>query len=162
MIKIGKIVNTHGIKGEVKIINLSDFNRFVKDKEIYVLYKNEKMVFKIENVRKSKTTLIVKFYDFNNINEVLMYKGLDLYSDESLKNELEEDEYHYDDLIDKKIYDTNGNLLGVTTSVLEVPQGHLLEVLTNENKKALVPFRSVFIKEILEDKIILDPIEGLL
>lgn len=162
MIKIGKIVNTFGIKGEVKILNLSDFNRFSKNKEIYLVFNNEKITFKIKDVRQNKNALIVKFYGYENINDIIKYKGFDLFSDEDLLQELEEDEYHYNDLISKAVFDEKGNLLGKTTSVVVVPQGHLLEILTNDNKKVLVPFRNEFVKEVLEDKIILDPIEGLI
>lgn len=55
MYKIGKITNTHGIKGEVKIFNMSDFNRFSVGKEIFILLKQEKVCFVIERVRTQKT-----------------------------------------------------------------------------------------------------------
>ena len=160
MYQIGKITNTHGIKGEVKIYNLSDFNRFFIGNEIYVMIKDVKKTFTIEQVRPQGTVLIVKFKDFNDINEILPYKGEFLYSDE--KPDLDEDDYHYDDLLEKEVFNESGERLGKVTSLIPVPQGHLLEIEKLNGKKALIPFVDEFVIEIEEDKIIIRPIEGLL
>ncbi len=162
MYKIGKITNTHGIKGEVKIFNMSDFNRFSVGKEIYVLQKGEKIYFTIERIRTQKNILIIKFKGYDDINLIEAYKGLELYSDDLVTDELEEDDYHYSDLIDLDVFDLNHQKLGTVKSIIPVPQGHLLEILTIEGKKALVPFNQAFIEDVLKDAIIIKPIEGLL
>ncbi|MDD3068019.1 MAG: ribosome maturation factor RimM [Acholeplasmataceae bacterium] len=162
MYKIGKITNTHGIKGEVKIFNMSDFNRFSVGKEIYVLQKGEKIYFTIERIRTQKNILIIKFKGYDDINLIEAYKGLELYSDDLVTDELEEDDYHYSDLIDLDVFDLNHQKLGTVKSIIPVPQGHLLEILTIEGKKALVPFNQAFIEDVLKDSIIIKPIEGLL
>jgi len=162
MYKIGKITNTHGIKGEVKIFNMSDFNRFSVGKEIYVLQKGEKIYFTIERIRTQKNILIIKFKGYDDINLIEAYKGLELYSDNPVTDELEEDDYHYSDLIDLDVFDLNHQKLGTVKSIIPVPQGHLLEILTIEGKKALVPFNQAFIEHVLKDSIIIKPIEGLL
>lgn len=159
---IGHITNTHGIRGEVKIYNLSDFNRFFVGADIYVELKGIKYTFVIERVRKQNNLLIVKFKGFDNINDILMFKGLDIYSDKDIDDELEEDDYHYDMLIDKPCYNKEGILLGTVTSIIEVPQGHLIEMITVAQKKVLIPFIHAFVDEILDDRIILTPIEGLI
>ncbi|MFA6692793.1 MAG: ribosome maturation factor RimM, partial [Acholeplasmataceae bacterium] len=120
MYKIGKITNTHGIKGEVKIFNMSDFNRFSVGKEIFILLKQEKVCFVIERVRTQKNILIVKFKGIDNINQIELYKGFDLYSDESVSNELEEDDYHYSELVDLAVYDQEDHLLGKVFSIIPV------------------------------------------
>lgn len=162
MYKIGKITNTHGIKGEVKIFNMSDFNRFSVGKEIYVLQKGEKIYFTIERIRTQKNILIIKFKGYDDINLIEAYKRLELYSDDLVTDELEEDDYHYSDLIDLDVFDLNHQKLGTVKSIIPVPQGHLLEILTIEGKKALVPFNQAFIEDVLKDSIIIKPIEGLL
>jgi len=162
MYHIGKITNTHGIKGEVKIFNLSDFNRFLPANKVYVLIKGEKKYFTIDRVRKQNNLLIVKFLGFDNINDILIYKGLDLYSDQDVEDELEDDDYHYQDLIDKKVYTNKDEYVGIVLSLIPVPQGHLLEIIKENNKKVLVPFINVFVKDVLDDKIIIEPIEGLI
>ena len=156
---VGKIVNTHGIKGEVKIINLSDFNRFSIGK--VVLYEENKKYKEliIESVREHKGCLLVTFKGINNINNILFLKGKDIYS-ETKENVVEDDSYYYDELIGKQVYTEKGLLVGKVISLLEVPQGHILEIQT-DSKKALVPFRKEFVSEV-SDKIVIIPIEGLL
>ena len=161
MYQIGKITNTHGIKGEVKIYNLSDFNRFFVGNEIYVMLdKDIKKTFVIERVRSQANLFIVKFKGFDSINDILPYKGLYVYSD--TKPELDEDDFHYDDLLDKAVYTEDGLHIGKVLSLVSVPQGHILEIEKVNGKKALVPFVSEFVIDIEDEKIIIRPIEGLL
>ena len=82
MYLIGNIANTHGIKGEVKIYNLSDFSRFLVSAKIYVMIKGEKKYFTIEKVRSQGNLFVVKFKGIDNINDVLAYKGMDVFSDD--------------------------------------------------------------------------------
>ena len=72
---IGKIVNTHGIKGEVRI--LSDFrfkNKvFVPGMKIYV--GKDKVLEEINSYRHHKIFEMIVMNGYNNINDVLKYKG---------------------------------------------------------------------------------------
>ena len=75
-------------------------------------------------------------------------------------SELDEDDYYVDDLVDMEVYNTFGDYIGIVTDVLEMPRGYLLEVRGND-KKVLIPFVEAFVKDITEDKIIIEEIEGL-
>ena len=162
MYQIGKITNTHGIKGEVKIYNLSDFNRFFVHAEVYVLIQGKKKFFTIERVRSQANLLIVKFKGFDDINLILPYKGLEVYSDNPVTQELEEDDYHYQSLLNKDVYTNSDVYVGKVLHMIPVPQGHLLEIEKEDGKKVMIPFIKVFVSEVLEDRIIITPIEGLL
>ena len=78
-INIGKIVNTHGIKGELRI--LSDFRH--KDKVFKVGMKfyvgKEKEEFTVNSYRFHKIFDMVTFVGFNNINDVLYLKGKNVF-----------------------------------------------------------------------------------
>ncbi|HHT55495.1 MAG TPA: 16S rRNA processing protein RimM [Acholeplasma sp.] len=161
MYEIGLITTTHGIKGEVKVRNLSDFERFNKGDLVYIIYNKEKINLEIENVRSQAKNLIVKFKEFNNINEVINYKGLIIYSNE--RAELLENEFYYEDLYDLKVYDNLNNYLGTVNEVMELPHGEVLVVINKEsNIRHLIPFVDVFIVCVDDEKIIIRPIEGLL
>jgi 16S rRNA processing protein RimM len=162
MYQIGKITNTHGIKGEVKIYNLSDFNRFLVNEDIFVINKGIRKYFTIERVRPQGSLLIVKLKGYDDINLVLPFKGLDVYTEKSPDDELEEDDYHYQDLLEKDVYTEQGEHIGKVISLIPVPQGHLLEILKQDGTKALVPFVKAFVLEVKPDKIVIQPIEGLL
>jgi 16S rRNA processing protein RimM len=162
MYQIGKITNTHGIKGEVKIYNLSDFNRFLVNEDIFVINKGIRKYFTIERVRPQGSLLIVKLKGYDDINLILPYKGLDVYTEKSPDDELEEDDYHYQALLEKEVYTEQGEHIGKVISLISVPQGHLLEILKQDGKKALVPFVKAFVLEVKPDKTVIQPIEGLL
>ncbi len=162
MYQIGKITSTHGLKGEVKIYNLSDFDRFFDGEVVYVMLKDQKVTFTIERVRAQKNMLIVKFKNYDDINDILPYKGLYVFSDEEIDDQLEDDDYHYDDVIGKDVYTDDMIFVGKVSSLVEVPQGHLLEIEKKDGKKVLVPFVKEFIGDIDDEKVIIKPIEGLL
>ncbi len=155
---IGKIINTHGIKGEVVVKSLTDFKRFANGKKVYLNISNKKIILTIKNVRNTKKGLIVLFEEHQNINEVLKYKNLTIFTDE--KPELKLDEFHYEDLINKEVYNSDNKFIGKVIEVIPVPQGELLRIEIADYTK-LIPFNKHFIKEVNE-KIIINEIEGLL
>lgn len=159
MYEIGIITTTHGIKGELKVKELSDFNRFVKGEKMFVVENNEQINLTVEAVRVHKNSLIVKFSEFNDINDVLRFKDLVIYS--NTQGKLLEGEYYFQDLIDLEVYTDENKYVGIVTEVLEVPNGYILEIY-DEDKKILVPFKEEFILEITNQKVIIKPIEGLI
>lgn len=161
MYEIGLITTTHGIKGEVKVRNLSDFDRFKEGDLVYIIYNKEQVNLEIEKVRNQTKNLIVKFKEFNNINEVINYKGLTIYSNE--RAELLENEFYYEDLYDLKVYDNEDAYLGLVSDVMELPHGEVIVVVNEKTKsRHLIPFEEEFIVSVDDEKIIIKPIEGLL
>ena len=79
MLKIGKFVNTHGIKGEIRI--KSDFSRkdLIFKKGNYIYINNKKFLIKSYRVHKNYDMLT--FDGINNINEILPFKGNLVYID---------------------------------------------------------------------------------
>ena len=91
-IYVGKIVKTHGIKGELCIISDFPYKRkvFVPEKSIIL---NDKE-YKIKTYRPHKNYDMVTFYDYNDINEVLNFLGSDVYikyADLDLEDDAEEE-----------------------------------------------------------------------
>ena len=154
---IGKVVQTHGIKGEVKIKPLTDFDRFVKGKTVYI---NNKP-YDIQSVRKHKDMLIVSFRDYPTLTEVEHLKQQEIYTDEQ-PTSLDDDTYHLPQLIGLDVYDQYNYLIGKVVELMEVPQGFLLRIQrTNSDKTVLIPFKDVFIKEVTATSIVVETIEGL-
>jgi len=154
MFLIGYITTTHGIKGEVKVKNLSDYDRFKMNQLVFI---NDKSL-KIEHVKTQHDRLIVKFFDVNSMNDALLLKDQEIYVKD--QPQLDED-IHYQDLLEKRVYTKDQTYVGQVKFIREVPQGHLLEIEVNGTLK-LIPFVDAFIKDITEDKIIIELIEGLI
>jgi len=98
---IGKVIGTHGIKGELKI--LSDVE--VKDKAFKVgntlCFENDNHEYKIASVRIHKGAYLILLDGFNNINDVLFLNKKKVYVDRN--NVLSKDEYVISDLIGFKV-----------------------------------------------------------
>lgn len=166
LISIGKILNFHGIKGEVKL-------GYTKGKEeqlkwlstVYVQKDNINIKLTISSIRFHKGFAIVKFNEINSINEVMELKGSVLYIGKDIvSNELQEDEYLTSDLKGLDVFDTDGIKLGVVTGVSENGATDLLSVRIRDNSTHLVPFVKELVPfvDIENKKIIVKNIDGLI
>lgn len=144
-ILIGKIINTFGIKGELKINSNFEYSDriFTKDFPIYIGINKVKELVYTHRVHKNNDLVLFKGY--SNINEVLKYKGENIYILRSDLN-LAEDEYLLNDLIGFSVYDDN-KLLGSIISYEETPTNILLKV--KGDKTFYLPFIDNYIKEVV-------------
>lgn len=145
LIKIGHVSNTHGLKGEIRI--LSDFkfkeNAFKVGNKLYIM--NDELI--IKNYRKHKEFDMIVFKELDNIDDVLIYKGEDVYID---RDTLDYNGYLDCDLIGLNVYD-NDKLMGQVTGIMS-SVAHDILVIEN-GKKHMVPNIPQFIKNVdLENK----------
>lgn len=117
---VGKIVNTHGIRGELKIVPQTDFpERFEKGSELVIeTPAGQRIPVQVEASRIHKTMVLVKFKQFNDINECEKYKGSMLKVEEKYLAELDEDEYYYHEIIGCAVVTEEGQELGTITEIL--------------------------------------------
>ena len=103
---IGRIVNTHALKGEVRIVSDFEFkDRIFKENTLLYIGENKDKEI-IETYRKHKQFDMVKFKGIDYINDVLKYKGSKVYIDESILN-LKDDEILISELINMDVYNDN-------------------------------------------------------
>ncbi len=161
-LEVGKIVGTFGIKGELKLYSESDFieERLKKGNVLYLKQNDKYLPVRIDQARLHKNVYMISINGLTDINEVLQYVGFSLYVDTELAPSLDEGEYYCDDLIGLKVYNQHEENIGIVIDVLEIPTYKLLEIKASD-KKFLVPFIDEFIVDVLEDKIIINEIEGL-
>ncbi|MDD3999805.1 MAG: ribosome maturation factor RimM [Bacilli bacterium] len=163
---VGKIVGTHGIKGEVKVLSDSDFkaDRFQVGQVLYLKNKEEMLPITLDSHRVHKGLDLITFNNLKNINEVLGYLQKEIYVQRESLPELKSDEYYYDELIGAEAYLESGKKIGLIIDIEEVPQGAILVLKKNDGKEALIPFIEAFVPivDLENKKIIIKPIEGLL
>ena len=140
-INIGKIVNTHALKGEVRII--SDFEYKNKAFKVgNVLYVGEsKDELLIESYRVHKQFDMIKFIGIDYINDVLKYKGCNVYIDEDKLN-LEENELLTSDILEMNIYSSD-KLIGKVSEYRNDNGNKMIKV-----NNRFIPFNNDFISKI--------------
>ncbi|MBQ6216624.1 MAG: ribosome maturation factor RimM [Erysipelotrichaceae bacterium] len=161
---IGKILNTFGIKGELKADAYTDFveERFKKDSTVYI--GEEHVPFVMRSYRMHKGFYLLSFKDVDDINLVEKYKGMLLYKAKSDIHKLKEGEYYFSDLKDLDVY-VDDKKIGKVLQVEEGIAANNLRILKDEDRKEyLVPFLPVFISHVDLDEKRIDVIqmEGLL
>lgn len=143
---IGKILNTHGIKGDLKVVSFSDFDddRYKKGSLVYV--GEEKKEYKIAQYRNHQSILLVRFVDNEDINLVEKLKNQNIYKAKDDIKPLKKGEYYFSDLKDLDVFMDN-ELIGKVIRVEEGMTHNNLRVLTNkDNKEHLIPYvKDVFI-----------------
>lgn len=169
LISIAKILNFHGINGEVKVGYTKGKEEQLKAfKVMYISNKNVLMTLTVQSLRFHKGNALIKFKEFNSINDMEAYKGAFLRVPKSdVVSNLEEDEYLIEDLIGMSVYDQNDELIGVVKDVIDNLASHILEVkpcTELKTKNFLIPFVKDLVPEvdIKNKKILINNIEGLL
>ncbi|MGF7185149.1 16S rRNA processing protein RimM [Desulfitispora alkaliphila] len=167
MISVGKVTKPHGVKGELKVIPLTDdTNRFKELKEVFMTQDkvNGKKV-TIESYKHLKQFVILKFKEFDNINQVEEFRNHFICIPESELPQLPEDTFYRFHLIGLKVIDVKGNYLGVVNEIIETGANDVLWLKdTPQGKNILIPaIKSVVVKVDMEEKVIVvDPPLGLI
>lgn len=163
-ILIGKIINTHGIKGELKVETYTDFidERFKKNSYIYLGENHLK--YEVKSFRNHKNNILLLLKDNEDINLVEKYKGFNIYKDENDIKPLDNGEYYFRDIKGLDVYQNN-NKVGKVIDMQEGLRSNYMRILKDEdNKEYLVPFMKEFIINVDLDNKRIDIIdlEGLL
>ena len=166
-LKVGKIVNTHSLKGEVKVISSTDFEeeRFKKGSKLLITRGNQvvKEVV-VESYRTHKNNLLVKFEGIDSIEEAEKFKNLQLKVDSENLSELEENEFYFHEIIGCEVFDENNISLGEIIEIL-TPGANDVWVIKNKNgKEILIPYIEDVVKNVdIPNKIInIEVMEGLI
>jgi 16S rRNA processing protein RimM len=165
--KVGKIVNTQGIKGEVRVISTTDFpdERFAKGSVLYLELPEtkEEKILTVESHRSHKQFELLKFVDHPTINEVEKYKGGTLKVSAEQLSELEEDEFYYYEVIGCTVETVDGEEIGEIKEILSPGANDVWVIKRNGNKDLLIPYIEDVVKNvnIKEKRITIELLEGL-
>lgn len=139
-LKVGVITSVHGIRGEVKVFPTTDDpRRFKKCKEVWIDPDQGKSVLEIEHVKFFKQFAIIKFKGFENPDEIIPYKGKELYVTRENAVPLGENEYYIADLIGIQVFDEEDTLLGSLEDVIETGANDVYSIRTGEGREILLP-----------------------
>ncbi|MBO5597462.1 MAG: 16S rRNA processing protein RimM [Oribacterium sp.] len=149
-LRVGTIVTTHGLKGEVKVYPTTDEpERFYDLKKVWLdrSGKMENMIrLEVENVRFSKNLALVKFKEYDSIDDVMAIRKGELYVDRADAIPLEEGEYFVGDIIGCRVLDENDAELGTVKEFIETG-AHDVMLVKTEGKDLMIPYCDPFIIE---------------
>lgn len=163
-LSIGQIVNTHGIKGEIKVFPLTDdASRFDKLKEIYIESKDEMTKYQIESIKHLKNTVILKLKGIDTMNDSEKLRNLYIKVGRWDAVRLPKDSFFICDIIESDVFDIHGELLGKLADVLQTGANDVY-IVKDDKREILIPALKTVVKEInlQNKKIIVDLPEGLI
>lgn len=165
LIEIGKIVNTYGIKGFLKVVPYTDnISRFEDLKSIYIETKNSLKTVIIEDVKYSKNLVLLKIKGIDDINIAEVYKNCSIKIDRKDAVKLPENSYFIIDLIGLNVYTDDNENLGNIVDVYSTKANDIYVVKNEIGKQILLPAISKVIKnvDINNKKMIVHLIDGLI
>lgn len=164
---VGKIVNTQGIKGEVRVIATTDFieERFQPGKKLFVFTEGTLTPLQvvIKSHRPHKQFQLLTFEGYNSINEVEKFKGSTLKIAEEDRQELSEGEYYFDQIIGLEVWSEEGEKIGTVKEIIQPGANDVWVVKREKKPDLLLPYIEPCIKkvDIAAKKVIVHLLEGL-
>lgn len=146
--EIGQIVNTHGVKGYVKINPFTDdIHRFEELKSVYIEKNKQLIEFEIEDVKYKKNLLLVKFITIDDLNMSEKYKNCYIKIHRKDARKLPKDTYFIADIIGSQVITDEGKLLGIVDDIYNTGSNDIYVVKDESGKQILLPN----IKEVILD-----------
>jgi len=165
-ISVGKILNFHGLQGEAKVGFSKNQEEFLKKlKSVFIMQGLEYVSFDISSVRFNKTFALIKFKGIDSIEEIIPLKNSLLYvRQETIRKNLEEDEFLIDELTGLDVVDLDDKNIGVVVGVSNNGANDLISIKSKSQKISMVPFVKELVPtvDIKNKKIIVNNIKGLI
>ncbi|SDJ72867.1 ribosome maturation factor RimM [Sediminibacillus albus] len=167
MFNVGKVINTHGIRGEVKVLRITDFEeRFAEGRQLYWTGEDQTdpVTLVVDGHRRHKNFDLLHFEGYDSINDVEKLKNGMLKVTEDQLTPLEEGEFYYHEIIGCGVHLSSGEHLGVIKEILSPGANDVWVVQRKGQKDLLIPYIEDVVKEINIDnsKVVIEPMEGLL
>lgn len=161
MLLCAKIVNTHGVMGDVKAVCLADSAAFFK--KIKVLYVNGKPL-SVKSMREHKGNLLFRFEEIDTMEKAEALKGCDLYVKREDAPPLPKGRHYIVDLIGLIVKKEDGEEIGKISDVFQTGSNDVYEVLGSVGKKYYIPVIDDVVKNIDVEggEVIITPLKGLL
>ena len=151
-ITIARVVNTYGIKGELKVVSETDFPdlRFQAGTPIYFLESGKKVKGQatIADYRQHKGTYLIRLREYDNINQVETFKGTLMAIAAEDQHELEEGVYYHHQIIGLEVITTDGEPLGKIKEILSLGSNDVWVVKREQKKDLLLPIIKDVVKSV--------------
>ena len=148
-LQIGEIVNVQGIKGEVRVVPLTDKpDRFEKLDWLYIDKNGIKDKYYLEGVKYLKNLVVLKFKGIDSPEAAEALRGSFLLIDRKDAVKLPENSFFICDLMGLKVIDENGQLLGELNNVLQTGSNDVYVIKAENGREILLPALKSVVREI--------------
>ncbi len=165
LVLLGKVVATHGIKGQLRIAVYSgEFETILSLSSLMLKGPDGRMeTFEVAVSAVHGKKVLVALKGFGTINQALHLVGRELYATRDQMPELAEGEYYWCDLLGLKVLTDKGELLGLIADIIATGSNDVY-VVKNDEREYLIPALEDVVLDIDLDKGIMtvSPPEGLL
>ncbi len=161
---LGHITKTHGLKGEIKaFLDVDNLEEYRNLESVFVNINGKLIPFFISSIQIANTLAIIKFEDYDSIDEAQKIVGSELYLPLTELPELDSEGFYFHEIKGFTAIDIENKEIGIINDFFLNTGNDLFQILQG-NKEILVPIQDQFIKKIdKENKIIqLDLPDGLL
>ncbi len=165
ILQVGAVTSTHGLAGEVKVFPTTDDpKRFKKLKKVLLDTGKGMRELEVAHVKFFKNLVILKFRGCDKIEDVMGFKGRDLYVTRENAVKLKKNEYFIADLIGMKVFLEDGTYLGMLAEVLQTGANDVYEVHMEDGREVLIPAirQCILDVDIEAEKMTVHLLEGLL
>ena len=143
---IGKIVAPHGVRGDIRILPLTEKPELFLYLEYLLLEGGKKLT--VKNARFQKRMILVTTKEVTSMNEAELLRDKNIYIKAEDLPELEEDEFYVADLVGIPVYDLEGNQIGTFKDSLSTGSNDVYIIAVPGAKDILVPALKEYFKEI--------------
>lgn len=140
---VGRVVNTQGLKGEVRVISVTDFSeeRYQKGASLTLFREGKELVeLTVKSHRKHKNFDLLTFEGLNRIEDVEGFKEGVLKIAEEQLHELAEEEYYYHEIIGLTVLTEEKETLGKIKEILPLGANDVWVVGRPGKKDLLIPY----------------------
>ncbi|MFH2011215.1 MAG: ribosome maturation factor RimM [Pseudomonadota bacterium] len=164
LLVIGKIVNTHGIQGKLKISSYAESPEvFISHEFFYIKDKNgDFKEYKITNVEPHKNSVLLKFNGISSISDAEKLVGSSIFIEKNKLDTLPEGEYYWFEIIGIEVFTDEGTFLGKVERILQTGSNDVY-IVRNEEKEYLIPAIADVVTniDVIKKVMIIHPLEGL-
>jgi 16S rRNA processing protein RimM len=137
---IGKIVNVHGLKGDIRIVPTTDDpSRFNLLDSIEIFFGSESSTYHLERAKPHKNVLVLKLKGIEDRKAAETLIGGIIKVPRAKALPLEDNEYYQKDLIDMSVISNVGEDLGTLVQVIETGANDVYVIRPESGKDLLIP-----------------------
>ncbi|NPV92109.1 MAG: 16S rRNA processing protein RimM [Firmicutes bacterium] len=165
MITIGQVTTSHGSRGELRVIPLTDFpDRFSRLKEVVVEHNGQRSVRRLESARPHKQFVILKLEGVEDPETAQRMRHALVQIPEEDLMPLPDGHYYIFQLIGLEVFTEAGEYLGKIDNVFQTGSNDVYRVLSDTGKEFLIPAlkQVVTVIDLEQRRMVIRPLEGLL